>query len=214
MKLFCSLPSPFARKVRALAAEKNIALELVEVDVLDPASPVAALNPLRKVPCLVTDDGEAWFDSPVIAEWLDAQPGPRLLPEAFEARMRVKRLEALADGLLDAAVLIRLESVWPGRAAEQRSTAWMGWQWLKVEGAVGELERHLAARATDGVPPAFFEGEAVTLADLAVGSALEWIDFRLPDRPWRAQAPLLATWLARFSMRPAFAASAPVPPKP
>ena len=130
MKLFCSLPSPFARKVRALAAEKNIALELVEVDVLDPASPVAALNPLRKVPCLVTDDGEAWFDSPVISEWLDAQPGPRLLPEAFEARMRVKRLEALADGLLDAAVLIRLESVWPGRAAEQRSAAWMGWQWL------------------------------------------------------------------------------------
>lgn len=214
MKLFCSLPSPFARKVRALAAEKDLALELVEVDVLDPASPVAALNPLRKVPCLVTDDGEAWFDSPVIAEWLDAQPGPRLIPEAFEARMRVKRLEALADGLLDAAVLIRLESVWPGRAAEQRSAAWMGWQSLKVEGAVGELERHLAARATNGVPPAFFEGASVTLADLAVGSALEWIDFRLPDRPWRAQAPLLATWLARFSMRTAFAASAPVPPKP
>jgi glutathione S-transferase len=214
MKLFCSLPSPFARKVRALAAEKGLALELVEVDVLDPASPVAALNPLRKVPCLVSDDGEAWFDSPVIAEWLDAQPGPRLIPEAFDARMRVKRVEALADGLLDAAVLIRLESIWPGRAAEQRSTAWMDWQWLKVEGAVDELERHLAARATDGVPPTFFDGEVVTLADLAVGSALAWIDFRLPDRPWRAQAPLLATWLARFSMRPTFAASAPVPPKP
>lgn len=214
MKLFCSLPSPFARKVRALAAEKNIALELVEVDVLDPASPVAALNPLRKVPCLVTDDGEAWFDSSVIAEWLDARPGPRLLPDEFAARMRVKRIEALADGLLDAAVLTRLEAVWPGRTPEQRSTAWMGWQWLKVEGAVGELERHLATRATEGVPPAFFEGEGVTLADLAVASALEWIDFRLPDRPWRTQAPLLATWLARFSMRPAFAASAPVPPKP
>jgi glutathione S-transferase len=214
MKLFCSLPSPFARKVRALAAEKGLALELVEVDVLDPASPVAALNPLRKVPCLVTDDGEAWFDSPVICEWLDAQPGPRLIPDNFDARLRVKRVEALADGLLDAAVLTRLEGVWPGRTPEQRSSAWMDWQWLKVEGAVGELERHLAARATAGVPPAFFEGDGVTLADLAVGSALEWIDFRLPDRPWRAQAPLLATWLARFSMRPAFAASAPVPPKP
>ena len=214
MKLFCSLPSPFARKARSLAAEKGLELELVEVDVLDPASPVAALNPLRKVPCLVTDDGEAWFDSPVICEWLDAQPGPRLLPEDFAARMRVKRLEALADGLLDAAVLVRLESVWPGRTPEQRSTAWMDWQWLKIDGAVGELERHLAARATEGVPPMFFEGAGVTLADLAVGSALEWIDFRLPHRPWRAQAPLLATWLARFSMRPTFAASAPVPPKP
>lgn len=139
MKLLCSLPSPFARKVRALAAEKGLVLELVEVDVLDAASPVAALNPLRKVPCLVTDDGQAWFDSALICEWLDAQPGPRLIPEAFEARMRVKRIEALADGLLDAGVLIRLESIWPGRRAEQRSTAWMDWQWLKIEGAIGAL---------------------------------------------------------------------------
>jgi glutathione S-transferase len=214
MKLFCSLPSPFARKVRALAAEKRLPLELVEVDVLDPASPVAALNPLRKVPCLVTDDGEAWFDSTVICEWLDAQAGRCLIPSEFESRMRVKRLEALADGLLDAAVLIRLESVWPGRTPEQRSTAWMDWQWLKIDGAVGELERHLATRSANGVPPAFFESDGVTLADLAVASALEWIDFRLPDRPWRAQAPLLATWLADFSMRPAFAATAPAAPKP
>ena len=207
MKLICSLPSPFARKVRAFAAEKGLALELVEVDVLDAASPVAALNPLRKVPCLVTDDGDAWFDSSVICEWLDAKPGPRLIPEAFDARMRVKRLEALADGLLDAGVLIRLESVWPGRTPEQRSGAWMDWQWLKVEGAVGELERHIAGRT-------FFEGDGLTLADLAVASALEWLDFRLPDRPWRPKAPQLATWLAGFSIRPSFAASAPVAPKP
>ncbi|MGL6291103.1 MAG: glutathione S-transferase N-terminal domain-containing protein [Silanimonas sp.] len=216
MKLFCSLPSPFARKVRAVAAEKGIALELIEVDVLDAASPVAAFNPLRKVPALVTDDGEVWLDSSVICEWLDAQPGPRMIPEAFSARMRVKRLEALADGLLDAGVLIRLESVWPGRTAEQRSAAWMDWQWLKVEGAIGELDALITARdaASDGTQGArFFEGNAVTLADLAVASALEWIDFRLPDRPWRAKAPHLATWLAAFSMRPTFAASAPVPPK-
>lgn len=68
MKLSCSLPSPFARKVRALAAEKGLALDLVEVDVLDPASPVASLNPLRKVPCLVTDEDQVWFDSPLICE--------------------------------------------------------------------------------------------------------------------------------------------------
>jgi glutathione S-transferase len=219
MKLFCSLPSPFARKVRALAAEKGMTLQLVEVDVLDAASPVAALNPLRKVPALVTGDGEVWFDSPVICEWLDAQPGPRLIPAEFDARMRVKRIEALADGLLDAGVLIRLESVWPGRAPEQRSAAWRDWQWLKVEGAIGELDALLRGKtaagenaAKDG--PAFFDGDAVTLADLAVASALEWIDFRLPDRPWRAKAPHLATWLSDFSMRPTFAASAPVLPKP
>ena len=138
MKLFCSLPSPFARKVRALAAEKGIALELVVVDVLDPASPVAALNPLRKVPCLVTDDGDAWYDSPVICEWLDALPGPRLLPADFATRMAVKRVEALADGVMDAGVAIRLESIYAGRAEHERSAGWMDWQWLKVEGGVRE----------------------------------------------------------------------------
>ena len=145
MKLFCSLPSPFARKVRAVAAEKGFALELMEVDVLDPSSPVAALNPLRKVPCLVDDTGESWFDSSVIREWLE------------------------------------------------------------VEGALGELERHVTGRA-------FFEGDAVTLADLTVASALEWLDFRLPDRPWRITAPALAAWLVKFSKRPSFAASAPNAP--
>lgn len=205
MKLFCSLPSPFARKVRAVAAEKGLALELIEVDVLDPSSPVAALNPLRKVPCLVDDTGEAWFDSSVICEWLDAQPGLRLIPHDVTARLRVKRIEALADGLLDAAVLIRLETVWNGRTPEQRSAAWMEWQWLKVAGALGELERHVTGRA-------FFEGDAVTLADLTVASALEWLDFRLPDRPWRMTAPALAAWLVKFSKRPSFAASAPNAP--
>jgi len=207
MKLLCSLPSPFARKVRAFAAAKGVALELVEVDVLDAASPVAGFNPLRKIPALLADDGEVWFDSSVICEWLDARTGPRLIPEDFAARMRVRRIEALADGLLDANVLIRLENVWPGRAPEQRSTAWMDWQWLKIDGAVGELERFIDNRL-------FFEGDALTLADLAVASALEWLDFRLPDRPWRPKAPHLATWLAGFSMRPEFAASAPALPKP
>lgn len=207
MKLFCSLPSPFARKVRAFAAEKGLTLELVEVDVLDPASPVAALNPLRKVPCLVTDEGEAWFDSSVICEWLDAQPGPRLIPEDFEARLRVRRIEALADGLLDAGVLIRLESIWAGRSDEQRSSAWMDWQWLKVQGAIAELERQIRGRAC-------FEGETPSLADLAVASALQWLDFRLPDRPWRQAAPALTDWLAAFAKRPAFAASAPFAPRP
>ena len=202
MKLFCSLPSPFARKVRALAAEKGIALELVVVDVLDPASPVAALNPLRKVPCLVTDDGEAWYDSPVICEWLDAQPGPRLLPAEFAARMAVKRVEALADGVMDAGVAIRLESIYAGRAEHERSAGWMDWQWLKVEGGVRELERQLGARA-------WFVGDDLTLADLSVACALEWLDFRLPDRPWRPLAPRLAAWLEIVAQRPTLAATAP-----
>ena len=202
MRLFCSLPSPFARKVRALAAEKGIALELVQVDVLDPASPVAALNPLRKVPCLVTDDGEAWYDSPVICEWMDALPGPRLIPGDFAPRMAVKRIEALADGVMDAGVAIRLESIYAGRAEHERSAGWMDWQWMKVEGGVRELERHLGERA-------WFVGGDVTLADISVACALEWLDYRLPDRPWRPLAPRLAAWLDVFALRPAFAATAP-----
>lgn len=202
MRLFCSLPSPFARKVRALAAEKGIALELVVVDALDPASPVAALNPLRKVPCLVTDEGEAWYDSPVICEWLDALPGPRLIPDDFATRMAVKRTEALADGVMDAGVAIRLESIYAGRAEHERSAGWMDWQWLKVEGGVLELERQLGERA-------WFVGDGLTLADISVACALEWLDFRLPDRAWRPLAPRLATWLDAFAQRPTFAATAP-----
>jgi glutathione S-transferase len=205
LKLFCSLPSPFARKVRALAAEKGIALDLVVVDVLDPASPVAALNPLRKVPCLVTDDGEAWYDSPVICEWLDALPGPSLIPGDFATRMAVKRIEALADGVMDAGVAIRLESIYAGRAEHERSAGWMDWQWLKVEGGVRELERQLGERA-------WFVGDSLTLADISVACALEWLDFRLPDRPWRPLAPRLSAWLQAIAQRPALAATGPAQP--
>jgi glutathione S-transferase len=202
MKLFCSLPSPFARKVRVFAAEKGLTLELVAVEVLDPDSPLAALNPLRKVPCLVSDAGEAWYDSPVICEWLDARPGPQLIPAEFATRMAVKRIEALADGVMDAGVAIRLEHIFAGRAEHERSVAWMDWQWLKVEGGVGELERQLGERA-------WFVGDGLSLADISVACALAWLDFRLPDRLWRPLAPRLGAWLETFAQRPAFVATAP-----
>lgn len=207
MQLFCSLPSPFARKVRACALERGVPLPLVLVDVLDPASPVAALNPLRKVPCLIDDHGEAWFDSPVICEWLDRQPGgPPLLPADPELRLQVKRLEALADGVMDAGVAIRLESVWAGRAEHERSRGWIDWQWLKVAGGVKELERRLDGRR-------WFVGETISLADIASACALAWLDYRLPDRPWRPLAPGLAEWLQGIAQRPCMAMTAPdLPP--
>lgn len=205
MKLYLSLPSPFARKVRAVAAEKGIALELLEVDVFQPDNGVDAINPLRKVPCLVTDDGEAWYDSRVIVEYLDGLPGgPRLIPEARDARLAARRIEALADGILDAAILVRMERLWPGRTPEQRSAAWQDWQWAKVDGGFAELERRLGGRAR-------FVGDEVTLADLAVASALGWLDYRLPDHPWRPLAPGVAAWYAAFATRPVFASTAPPP---
>ncbi|MFN8902917.1 MAG: glutathione S-transferase C-terminal domain-containing protein [Lysobacteraceae bacterium] len=208
MKLMLSLPSPFARKVRAVAAERGIALELVEVDVFQADNGVAEANPLRKVPCLVTDDGEAWYDSRVIVELLDGLgDGPRLIPDDRAERLAARRIEALADGLLDAAVLVRMERLWPGRTPEQRSAAWQDWQWAKVDGAFAELERRLGGRA-------HFVGGRVTLADLAVASALGWLDYRLPDHPWRPLAPGLAAWYATFATRPAFASTAPPPLPP
>jgi len=93
MKLMLSLPSPFARKVRAVAAERGIALELVEVDVFQADNGVAEANPLRKVPCLVTDDGEAWYDSRVIVELLDGLgDGPRLIPDDRAERLAARRI--------------------------------------------------------------------------------------------------------------------------
>jgi len=205
MKLYLSLPSPFARKVRAVAAEKGIALELLEVDVFQPDNGVDALNPLRKVPCLVADDGEAWYDSRVIVEYLDSLPGgPRLIPDARDARLAARRIEALADGILDAAILVRMERLWPGRAPDQRSAAWQDWQWAKVDGGFAELERRLGGKT-------HFVGDEVTLADLAVASALGWLDYRLPDHPWRPLAPGVTAWYAGFATRPSFASTAPPP---
>ncbi len=205
MKLLLSLPSPFARKVRAVAAEKGIPLELVEIDVFQADNGVERLNPLRKVPCLITDDGEAWYDSRVIVEYLDGLPGgPTLIPDERHARLAVRRIEALADGLLDAAILVRMERLWPERTPEQRSAAWQDWQWAKADGAFVELQRQLGERA-------YFVGDRLTLADLAVASALGWLDYRLPDHPWRGMAPALATWFHAFEQRPTFASTAPPP---
>ena len=191
--------------MRAVAAEKGIALELLEVDVFQSDNGVDALNPLRKVPCLVADDGEVWYDSRVIVEYLDSLPGePRLIPEARDARLAARRIEALADGILDAAILVRMERLWPGRTPEQRSAAWQDWQWAKVDGGFAELERRLGGKA-------HFVGEDVTLADLAVASALGWLDYRLPDHPWRPLAPGVAAWYAAFAARPTFASTAPPP---
>ena len=199
MKLMLSLPSPFARKVRAVAAERGIALDLVEVDVFQADNGVAEANPLRKVPCLVT------YDSCVIVELLDGLgDGPPLIPDDRAERLAVRRIEALADGLLDAAVLVRMERLWPGRTPAQRSAAWQDWQWAKVDGAFAELERRLDGRA-------HFVGDRVTLADLAVASALGWLDYRLPDHPWRGLAPGVAAWYPAFAQRPSFAATAPPP---
>jgi glutathione S-transferase len=196
-KLFHSPASPYARKVRIAAAEKQVALELVAVS-LSPVSrndDVARHNPLGKVPCLVTPDGVALFDSRVICAWIDAQgSAPRLIPDGA-ARWPVLALEALADGVLDAALLHRYEHNL--RPEPLRWQDWADGQWAKITAALDQLER--TAPGWSGVD----------LGLIAVGAALGYLDFRFADRPWRATRPRLAAWFEGFAARPSVAATVP-----
>ncbi|MET0544004.1 MAG: glutathione S-transferase N-terminal domain-containing protein, partial [Variovorax sp.] len=144
MKLIGSLTSPYVRKVRIVMAEKKLDYqhELEDVWANDR---IMAANPLGKVPCLVLAGGEALFDSRVIVEYLDTRsPVSRLIPEGSRERIEVRTWEALADGIIDAAILARLEQTWPGRTPEQRSPAWTDRQLRKVTASVDAISTGLA----------------------------------------------------------------------
>jgi glutathione S-transferase len=199
MKILGTLTSPYTRKARLVALEKGLPCSFVVDAPREPGSQVPQANPLGRVPTLVLDDGTVVFDSPVICEYLDSlHDRPALLPRADPvARMRVRRWEALADGIMDSAVAVRIESLRP-RDRQDPAT-------LSVHGnAITRALAH-AARELDG--RAWCEGGALSLADLALVSALLYLDLRQPERDWRAQHPSLATWAARLCARPSVAAS-------
>ncbi|MBN8777051.1 glutathione S-transferase N-terminal domain-containing protein, partial [Thiomonas arsenitoxydans] len=140
MKLIGAITSPYVRKVRIVMAEKKLDYQFVLEDVWSDATTIGASNPLHKVPCLVMEGGEAVFDSRVIVEYLDGlSPVGKLIPPSGRERAEVKTWEALADGVLDAAVLARLESTWPHRTAEQRSPAWIERQMVKIHAALKSM---------------------------------------------------------------------------
>jgi glutathione S-transferase len=201
MKLLGSVPSPYTRKVRIVLAEKKIDCDFEVVDVLPPENPVNALNPLGKVPTLVLDDGTALFDSRVIVEFLDgASPLARLIPDDNRERVAVRRWEALADGTLDAGLLIRYESL---RPKKEQSKAW-------TEKQVGKLTRGLALIAAELGDRTWCQGERYSLADIAVGCCLGWVEFRKPGgTEWRYQYPNLERLYVKLMERPAFAETAP-----
>ncbi|HQR29486.1 MAG TPA: glutathione S-transferase N-terminal domain-containing protein [Anaeromyxobacteraceae bacterium] len=194
MKLLGSLTSPYTRKVRLVLAEKAIPCEFVVDPPREPGSAVPRANPLARVPTLILDDGTPVFDSPVICEFLDGlNDAPVLIPRADAlARMRVRRWEALADGVMDAAVAMRLESL---RAPERRDPA----TFALHDGAIGRALAH-AAEALRG--RAWCEGGSVSLADLALACALLYLDLRQPERDWRAAHPVLRDWAAVVLARP------------
>lgn len=205
MKLIGSTTSPYVRKVRVVLAEKKLDYQFVEENPWDAARVPGTGNPLGKVPRLLMDGCEAMFDSRVIVEYLDAlSPVGKLIPAAGRERAEVKTWEALADGLLDAAVLIRLEQTWPGRSEEQRSQAWIDRQWGKVHAALDVMSEGLRDK------PFCCGGVHLTLADISVCCALAWLDFRFPQLDWRANHPRLEVLLSKLAVRPSFTATVPV----
>ena len=197
MKLYASLTSPFARKIRILVAEKSIPCELVVDDPNAPNSPVSGLNPLGKVPVMLRDDGSALFDSPVILEWLDRSRSPALIPAEGEERWQVLRWQGLADGLMDAVVTRMIEL---RRAPEHQSKTALAHQEGKVTRAL--------SWANERVGGAEYLVDAFSLADIALGAALDYLDFRYPHA-WRTGFPDLDCWHAAISRRPSFAATLP-----
>ena len=203
MKLIGSATSPYVRKVRIVMAEKKLDYQLVMDDVWAANSLITASNPLGKVPCLVMEGGEAVFDSRVIVEYLDTlSPVGKLIPSQGRERAEVKTWEALADGLLDAALLARLEATWSGRATEQRSDAWITRQMRKIDAAVNAMSTGLADKP-------FCSGIHLSLSDIAVGCALAYLDLRFVEVAWRSAYPNLARLQDKLALRPSFVETNP-----
>lgn len=200
LKLIGSAASPFVRKARIVAAEKRIEYAWEAANPWTADSAVPDLNPLGKVPVLVLDDGTALYDSRVICEFLDAvSPIGKLIPADNRERFEVRRWEALADGIVDAGALARAEGL---RPAHERSSAWTERQMKKIERGLDALESQLGARA-------YCCGNNLTLADVAVGACLGWLDFRHPQLRWRDDRPNLARLAAKLAERPSFAETVP-----
>ena len=203
MKLIGSNTSPYVRKVRIVMAEKKLDYQFVEEDVWAFGTTISESNPLGKVPCLVMEGGEAVFDSRVIVEYLDTlSPVGKLIPALGRERAEVKTWEALADGLLDASILARLEATWSGRTEAQRSQAW-------IDRQTGRIHATLKSMSTGLADKPFCSGIHFSLSDVAVGCALGYLDLRFPSIAWRENYPNLAKLQEKLLLRPSFTESIP-----
>jgi glutathione S-transferase len=201
MKLIGSLTSPYVRKARIVFAEKKIEVPLIQENVWSQDTKIMESNPLGKVPCLVMDDGGAMFDSRVIVEYTDTlSPVNKLIPSSGKEKAAVKTWEALADGVLDASVLARLEATW--RPDEQKSQAWIDRQLLKIDVSLKAMSNGLGESE-------WCFGNQISLADISVGCALDYLIFRFPNIQGQATYPNLDRLYKKLMSRPSFANTAP-----
>jgi glutathione S-transferase len=181
--------------VRVALAEKRMECEFITDSPNTPDSAIARFNPLGKIPVLVLDDENTIFDSRVIVEYLDnAIPGNRLIPEEKRPRIQVRRWEALADGCTDAAIALVNEKK---KTAAQQSPEWIARQ-------QGKVDRSLQGMADDLAAKSWCAGDFFTLADIAVGCCLGWLELRLPDLPWRRNYPNLGRLADKLAQRQSF----------
>lgn len=200
MKLIIAKPSPYARKARVALIEKAIGFETVVENPWLPDTHIGNLNPLGKIPALVLDDGSVVHDSKVIMEYIESlDMPPVLIPQPSDLRLMHKQIEAIADGISDAVVLIRLEGTRPAR---MQSGDWVARQRKKIESGVAELSRLLGENE-------WFTRSGFGLGDLTTGCTLGFLDFRFPEFDWRARAPNLERLFTRLSLRPSFAQTLP-----
>lgn len=201
IRLLGTTQSPYVRKVRVCALERCLDCPLEFIDVLAPHGGIYDINPLGKIPCLVTDNEPPLFDSRVIAEYLDELgDAKKLLPTASRQRIQARRIEALADGALDAGILLRWEQV--VRASMYRDPAWIARQHLKATRGIDALAAELGERS-------FFVDDQFSLADVAAGVTLGWFRFRFPELDWPEKHPGLRSYFERLSARPSFVDTLP-----
>ena len=201
IRLIGSLASPYVRKVRIVMAEKRLEYQFELEDVWAANTSIYDANPLGKVPCLIMEDGGALFDSRVIVEYLDTlTPVAKLIPPNGRERAEVRTWEALADGISDAAILVRLER--SQRPADRQSEQWVDRQMHKVHAGIGAMGHALADKP-------WCNGHAYSLADIALGCALGYLDFRFKDLNWRSPHPNLARHYEKIAARPSFVDTQP-----
>ena len=193
--------SPYVRKVRIVLEEKGIPYEYVQARPSLPDSPVPRFNPLAKIPVLVTKEGKGIYDSPVIVDYLELlKPEPRLIPADLESRVDVKRWEALGDGIADATVAISHER--RKTPEKQESTEWYQKQRLKIDRGLAAMNTALGARE-------FCHGTSFSLADIATGYALGYLDRALPDIEWHGAYANLSGLAGRLASRESFQRTLP-----